>query len=143
VTIPELRVHRHRVIVGLLALILMLGGCGSAPGGGEGPGSPADPDGSPSPKPASVSVSADRWIAVIATGDLADDLDEEAGAVRQALGPAMVVSPVACLEGLPAEAGSGYVLGAVGSSEQEATEAVENAERAPLFVVPVTVVCID
>ena len=36
--------------------------------------------------------------------------------LRDPLGPALVVSPVDCFEGLPRELGDGYLIGAVGES---------------------------
>ena len=63
--------------------------------------------------------------------------------VRDLLGPALVVSPVSCFEGLPERASDGYVIGAVAGSHEEAELLVEGAGEPVLFTAYVTIVCPD
>ncbi len=119
-----------RVLVPFVAIVLA--GCGSE----RGPADPAPTRPEPSP-------SDDRWLGVIEVASRADDLDATTERVRDLLGPALVVSPVSCFEGLPERAGDGYVIGAVAGSREEAELLVEEAGEPVLFTASVTIVCTD
>jgi hypothetical protein len=119
-----------RMLVPFVAIVLA--GCGSERG-------------TPNPAPArpETSSSDGRWLGVIEVASRADDLDAITGRVRDLLGPALVVSPVSCFEGLPERAGDGYVIGAVAGSREEAEVLVEGAGEPVLFTASVTIVCTD
>ncbi|MEZ0235921.1 MAG: hypothetical protein ACAH81_13370 [Actinomycetota bacterium] len=119
-----------RMLVPFVAIVLA--GCGSERG-------PADP----APTRPEPSLSDGRWLAVIEAAPRADDLDAITERVRDLLGPALVVSPVSCFEGLPERAGDGYVIGAVAGSQEEAELLVEGAGEPALFTAAVTILCTD
>lgn len=119
-----------RMLVPFVAIVLA--GCGSERG-------PADP----APTRPEPSLSDGRWLAVIEAAPRADDLDAITERVRDPLGPALVVSPVSCFEGLPERAGDGYVIGAVAGSQEEAELLVEGAGEPALFTAAVTILCTD
>ena len=119
-----------RMLVPFVAIVLA--GCGSERG-------PADP----APTRPEPSLSDGRWLAVIEAAPRADDLDAITERVRDLLGPALVVSPVSCFEGLPERAGDGYVIGAVAGSQEEAELLVEGAGEPALFTASVTILCTD
>ncbi len=114
------------------AVTIMLAGCG-------GERETADPSPSSSAPPASDV----RWLAAIEVAPRADDLDALTLRVRDLLGPALVVSPVSCFEGLPARAGDGYVIGAVADSREEVERLVGDAGEPVLFTASVTILCTD
>ena len=104
--------------------------CGGRGGGGD-PTAPAPtPDGA-------------RWLAAVEVASRADDLDAATQRLREPLGQALVVSPVDCFEGMPADAGEGYVIGALSSSKVDAERLVAEADEAVLFSASVTIVCRD
>jgi hypothetical protein len=117
----------------VLALAIVLTACGGVRG-------TVDP---PPPTPSDPSASDARWLAVIEAAPRADDLDALTQRVRDLLGPALVVSPVSCFEGLPERASDGYVIGAVAGSHEEAELLVEGAGEPVLFTAYVTIVCTD
>jgi hypothetical protein len=119
-----------RLLVPFVAIVLA--GCGSE----RGPADPAPTRPEPSP-------SDGRWLGVIEVASRADDLDATTERVRDLLGPALVVSPVSCFEGLPERAGDGYVIGAVAGSREEAELLVEEAGGPVLFTASVTILCTD
>lgn len=134
------------VCVAVCLVALLSVGCGSEAGTGASSGAgsgttPTKDTVTPSSDP-SPSSEPDLWIAVIAAGD-PEDLDDETQALRDTLGPALIVSPVSCFEGLPDQARDGYILGAVGQTREAAETAALNADRSPLFVVAVTTACTD
>jgi len=92
---------------------------------------------------APTSVGGDRWLAAIEIAVRADDLDAATERVRAALGPALVVSPVDCFDGLPAAAGEGYVIGALAASRAAAEASVVEAGEPVLFTASVTILCTD
>lgn len=116
----------------LLIVVIALAGCG---GGGE----TTEPSALPSVPPAAD----ERWLSVIEAAPRADDLDALTRRVRDSLGPALVVSPVSCFEGLPAVAGEGYVIGAIAQSPDEAERLVSDTGEPVLFTASVTILCTD
>jgi hypothetical protein len=109
----------------------------AACGGGGGR---SDPSSTASPR---ASAGGGRWIAVVEVAPRADDLDTATERLREPLGTALVVSPVDCFEGLPAEAGEGYVIGALAGSSEEAERLVAGAGEPVLFTASVTILCVD
>ena len=124
--------------------VTALASCGSD----EAPGTSQTPVGSPTGVAPGESVSPSdavvtSWLAAIAVAPLADDLDEQTASLKQALGRALVVSPESCFDGLPDQAGSGYILGAVADSREEVVQIVAEAGAEPVFVRSVTILCTD
>jgi len=97
----------------------------------------------PSPARSDPAASDARWLAAIEVAPRADDLDALTLRMRDLLGPALVVSPVSCFEGLPARAGDGYVIGAVADSRHEAERLVGDTGEPFLFTASVTILCTD
>ena len=113
-----------------LVLLALLVGC--ARGG--------DPDPASSPSatgPASV------WIAGLRVAPDPNDLDAETQQVKDVVGPAIAVAPIACFGGLPAEyERSDYVLGVVAESRGAVEDLLTTLGREALFVAEVTDLCV-
>jgi hypothetical protein len=126
-----------RKLLTALGFALTLVTCSEDPGS-EQTSSPSAP--SPS---VSAGASEMRWIAVI---DVASDpsvLDPLTQRLLDPLGTALMVAPTDCFEGLPAAAGDGYLIGAVGDSRSEVERRVVTAGEQVAFSASVTVVCTD
>lgn len=127
----------RRLVAITLAAILSVSSCGGSP---PEPPPEADVDasdgGSPSPADA-------RGLAVVEVAPRADDLDVATAMLRDALGPALVVSPVDCFEGLPPEARDGYLIGAVAEDPAAAARLVRGAGGSVSFTASVTILCVD
>lgn len=128
------RSTRTRVIIAAMIVASIAAAC-SDPSPGAAPTSGSVP---PSPG------AGERWLAAVEVAPRADDLDRATERLRDVLGPALVVSPVDCFEGLPPEAGDdGYVIGALADSATQAQGLIENAGEGALFIAQVTIVCPD
>ncbi len=98
---------------------------------------------------ASATPGAQRaWIAVLDTAAKPGALAVRRDAVLAALGDALegyvVVSPVACVEGIPGDvAGDGYVLAIQRDERGDVDTLVDQLDRPPVFIGAVTVVCTD
>ncbi|MEX1264795.1 MAG: hypothetical protein WEE66_12850 [Actinomycetota bacterium] len=129
-----------RVRTALLQVLMgavMMAACADADESGDpGPATPAAPT-------APASVSTKRWLAVVEVAPLADDLNATTERLRDPLGLALVVSPVDCFDGLPADLETGYLIGAVGDSADEVEQLIADAGEQTMFSVPVTIVCTD
>jgi hypothetical protein len=111
------------------------------------------PEGKSSVSPASLRASASSrsstgpavsaWIAVFAIADDPSDLDVKTAELVPTLGTAMRASPVQCFRGLPAAAGSGYVLGAVAETRSEMRRLETAAGRDPLFEARIEERCLE
>ena len=119
---------RARSTVAAVALAIAVAACGGEGGGGTDPTTASTPDGV-------------RWLAAVEVAQRADDLDAATQRLREPLGDALVVSPVDCFEGLPPEAGQGYVIGALADSSEVAEGLVAEAGEPLLFMASVTIVC--
>lgn len=131
---------RTTTIVLLLTMVAtLIGACGDpvAPGGAGGSDDPA-----PATAP-TAAATGERWLAVVEVAPLADDLSALTERLRDALGLALVVSPVDCFEGLPPELEAGYLAGAVGDSAEQVEALVAEAGEQVLFTASVTIVCKD
>lgn len=104
-----------------------------------GDGEPVDT----SPSPTQVPAASERWLAAVEVAPRADDLDGATERLRDLLGPALVVSPVDCFDGLPTDAGEGYVIGAIADSDNAAELLVVEAGEPVLFTASVTILCSD
>jgi len=90
-----------------------------------------------------ASPAPERWLAAVELAPLADDLDAPTERLIGPLGEALVVSPVDCFEGLPADVDDGYVIGAVGDSKDEVEGLILDAGEQVLFSASVTILCTD
>lgn len=125
-----------RALVTLVSVAaLALGACGGGEAAPAQPGSPA--------ATATPPADAARWLAAVEVAPRADDLDAVTERLIDPLGPALVVSPTDCFEGLPAGAGEGYVIGAVGDSRDAVARLVTDAGEPILFTASVTILCTD
>jgi hypothetical protein len=111
-----------------LSLAVALAACSGRGGGGDPTASAPTSDGA-------------RWLVAVEVAARADDLDAATQRLREPLGEALVVSPVDCFEGLPPEAGEGYVIGALAASSEVAEGLVAQAGEPLLFSASVTIVC--
>ena len=125
--------HR-RAAIAAISIVLALTACSRS----STPNEPAY--GTPSP---SASPVVDRWLAAVGVAPLADDLDTLTERLLEPLGEALVVSPVDCFEGLPADVDDGYVIGALAESRGRAEALVAEAGERPLFTASVTMLCTD
>ena len=112
------------------------------------PSTPAKPTTSSSVVAPSVPSSADTWVAVLGVARTPSALSGDRTDIVETLGDALegavVVSPVACLEGLPAGAPpDGYVLAIQQSSRAEVLVLADQVRREPTFVGPVHQLCTD
>ncbi len=123
-------------------LALTLACCADEPG----------PRRSSSPSTATPSVSRpsatppddeERWIAVIDVASDPSDLDPLTQRLLDPLGTALMVAPTHCFEGLPDDAGNGYVIGAVGDSRREVERRVVGAGEDLAFSANVKILCTD
>lgn len=127
---------RRTTVVCSLAVTLTLGACA----GDEGVEvAPAEPN----PPGATSSTLETRWLAAVDVAPRADDLDAATERLIEPLGTALVVSPVGCFEGLPTEAGDGYLIGAVGESQGQVEQLVTDAGEQVMFTASVTILCTD
>jgi len=132
---------RALVVVVGVGLILTAG-C-SKPGSGASTGTsrPSSPSGSAAPRSASPNTR--EWIAVLRVAADPSDLDAETVRLAPELGPAFRASPVQCFRGLPADAGTGYVLGVVATTKSELRSLEVRSGLAPLFETRAEELCID
>ncbi|MDP9329120.1 MAG: hypothetical protein M3P11_00500 [Actinomycetota bacterium] len=83
------------------------------------------------------------WIAVFAVADDPDALDPETTELSPILGSAIRVSPVQCFHGLPPEAGTGYVIGAVADTREGLDALVVRTGKDPMLEKEVGEFCLD
>ena len=126
---------------GPIALVLLAIACAS-------PTQPPVSTTSASAPTPSASSSADMWVAVLGVADTPGTLSEGREAIVRELGDALegavVISPVACLEGLPPdETGDSYVLAIQQSSRAEVRALASQTSKEPRFVGPVRLICTD
>jgi hypothetical protein len=126
-----LRTLRSAAVIA--ALSLWLPACGA-----DAPPGPTGAD-----TAASTPGAATAWLAAVEVAPRADDLDPATDRLREVFGGALVVSPTDCFAGLPAEAGEGYLIGAVADTRQDVERLLDDAGEVPLFVAPVTILCSD
>jgi hypothetical protein len=125
-----------------IGVALALTGCGEDPEpGGVSSASVVTPTASASsPTPSAYEQ---RWIAVVRVAPDPSDLDALTQELLDPLGPALVVSPTACFEGLPDTVHGGYLIGAVGDARSETEGLILDAGEEVAFSARVTIVCSD
>jgi hypothetical protein len=132
---PTMRVTRWTASV---VLVLAMA-CGST----SGSSTPSTQGPAPS-----VAPTLDVWVAVLRVDEVPGALSADRDAVLETLGDALegavVVSPVGCLEGLPAGLPSdGYVLAIQQGSRAEVRVLAAQLPDEPRFVGPIRLLCTD
>jgi len=88
--------------------------------------------------------SVETWIAVFRTEADPRDMSEDTAEVLAIVGGAIVVSPVACFEGLPADLRlDSYLLGVVAPTKDALDEIASQVDRAVIFEGQVRTMCLD
>lgn len=88
--------------------------------------------------------SVQKWIAVFRTEADPRDMREDTADVLSIVGGSIVVSPVACFEGLPADlALDAYLLGVVAPTKDALDEIVAEVDRTAIFEGQVRTMCLD
>jgi hypothetical protein len=96
------------------------------------------------PSPAATTGSVQEWIAVFRTEADPRDMREDTAVVVSIVGGSIVVSPVACFEGLPADLPlDAYLLGVVAPTKDALDEIVADVDRTAIFVGQVRTMCLD
>lgn len=100
------------------------------------------------PPSASSSVTGEgsvtTWLGVLRTEADVDALDADTSAVIAVVDGSIVVSPVACFEGLPASFEPGaYVLGVVADSKELLDQLLEKVDHPTIFEGQVRTMCLD
>ncbi len=132
---------RYAAIVVAFALT----GCAS---GTVGASPSADPPGTSASVAATpVGTPTDAWVAVLDTADDPARLTAPRRDVLHELGDVLegsvVISPGACLEGLPADLADGYVLAIQRDTRPDVIALVSLLSSKPSFTGDVTIVCSD
>lgn len=119
---------RRGVVVAAVAV-----GLAAACGGDGNDGSTARDRGA---KAATTAVGGTEWVAVFETAADPNDLEGQQAELLERVDGAILVGPAGCHEGLAKalkiDRGT-YVIGVVGSSEAQMENAVQRAERQPIF----------
>lgn len=85
-----------------------------------------------------------RWLGVLGTDADVDALDADTAAVIAVVDGSIVVSPVACFEGLPASfEPDAYVLGVVADSKELLDQLLDQLSRPIIFEGQVRTMCLD
>jgi len=103
-------------------------------------------DGATTSSPA-LGTRGDAWVAVVGSADDPSILDADRKRVLAALGDVLegsvVVSPGACLEGLPTGLSDGYILAIQRDSRDDVRALAAQLPGTPSFIGSVTIVCTD
>ncbi|MGZ8657654.1 MAG: hypothetical protein ACXWYT_11110 [Actinomycetota bacterium] len=117
------------------------GTTGCSNGGGHGT---LDLGSSDSGSPDSGAGSVEKWIAVLRTEADPRDMGDDTADVLAIVGGAIVVSPVACFEGLPADFPlDSYVLGVIAPTKDALDEITAEVDRTVIFEGQVRTMCLD
>ena len=127
----------------VLAAVLALAAATAACSGASRKGT-LDVGRSESASPGGGTGSVETWIAVFRTEADPRDMSGDTAKVLAIAGGAIVVSPVACFEGLPADLQlDSYVLGVVAPAKDALDEIVSEVDRAVIFEGQVRTMCLD
>jgi hypothetical protein len=127
-------------LVGVIALAACAPGSASV-------GSVTPPAPSATQTSVPVGAPADVWIAVVGTAGDPARLNDPRKEVLRELGDVLegsvVISPGACVQGLPAEMADGYVLAIARESREDLRALVSLLSAPPSFTGDVTIMCSD
>lgn len=132
----------RKIAVLAMLLVLAVSGCGVGSGGTatDDPSAADDPIAT-----ASVTPGQAIWVAVLATGDTADELDADLAAARRAVGDYLadrvVVKEASCYEGLPRKMDGTFVVAIQDSPEHGVHAMYEEITDTPPFYGPATLIC--
>jgi hypothetical protein len=137
-----MRPGRHRaVFVAAAVLVLTAAATGCADTGRSGT---LDLSASDTASPDAGAGSVEKWIAVFRIEGDPRDMNEDTAEVLAIVGGSIVVSPVACFEGLPAEIPlDSYVLGVVAPTKDALEEIAAEVDRTMIFEGQVRTMCLD
>ena len=138
----RLRIPGHGLrLAAAAAATVTLAACGSAGSGGSEPSTPT------SASSPAIGTPADVWVAVVGSAKDPGLLDPDRKRILAELGDVLegsvVVSPGACLQGLPDRLVDGYVLAIQRDSVDDVAALAAQLSETPSFVGAVTVVCAD
>jgi hypothetical protein len=101
-------------------------------------------EGAPAPSP---DTQGETWVAILGAADEPDRLTADRGRVLAALGDVLegyvVISPAACLAGLPPELDATYVLAIERESREDVRALASQLTQEPSFIGAVTSLCTD
>ncbi len=127
----------------LAAAVLLLVTAAAACSNSGGPRT-LDLDTSASSSPDAGTGSVEKWIAVFRTEADPHDMSDDTADVLAIAGGSIVVSPVACFEGLPADFPlDTYLLGVVAPTKDALDEVVASVGRTAIFEGQVRTMCLD
>jgi hypothetical protein len=128
-----------RAVACLLVLAAIAAGCSHGGRGGT-----LDLTASEGASPDAATGSVQEWIAVFRTEADPHDMRDDTAEVLAIAGGNIVVSPVACFEGLPGDlALDSYLLGVVAPTEDELDQVVARVDRTVIFQGRVRTMCLD
>jgi hypothetical protein len=85
-----------------------------------------------------------EWLGVLRAEAVVDTLDDDTAAVKAIVHGSIVVSPVACFDGLPSSFEPDvYLLGVVAPTRQELDRLLSQVGRSTIFEGQVRTMCLD
>ena len=94
--------------------------------------------------PSAATGTVTEWLGVLRVATDVDDLDADTHAVKAVVDGSIVVSPVACFEGLPGTyEGDTYLLGVVATTKESLDELLGKVGRPAIFEGRVRTMCLD
>ena len=136
-----MRLRLRDLVVAAAAATLAVAPTGCSGGGGN---ATLDLGTSVSATPDAGTGSVQKWIAVFRIEADPRDMNEDTADVLAVVGGAIVVSPVACFDGLPADLPlDSYLLGVVAPAKDALDEIVADVDRTVIFEGHVRTMCLD
>ncbi|MGZ6545682.1 MAG: hypothetical protein ACXVEI_10250 [Actinomycetota bacterium] len=132
-------VRRRALVVAAVLLVAAATACSNSRGART-----LDLSASASLSPDAGTGSVEKWIAVFRTEADPHDISDETADVLAIVGGSIVVSPVACFEGLPADFHlDAYLLGVVAPTKDALDQVVARVGRTAIFEGQVRTMCLD
>jgi peptidoglycan/LPS O-acetylase OafA/YrhL len=132
-------VRRRALVVAAVLLVAAATTCSNSGGART-----LDLSGAATPSPDAGTGSVEKWIAVFRTEADPHDMSDETADVLAIVGGSIVVSPVACFEGLPADFHlDAYLLGVVAPTKDALDQVVARVGRTAIFEGQVRTMCLD
>ena len=129
---------REAAAVVMMLVVVLASGCSN------GASETLDLGGSDTSSPDAGTGSVEEWIGVFRIEADPHDMSEDTADVLAKVGGAIVVSPVACFEGLPSdEPLDAYLLGVAAPSKDALDEILAGVDRAVIFEGRVRTMCLD